>query len=199
MSPENSKERYEELAEKWLNNSITPEEAKEYAAWYNAGQEKGVDIPREFASGDRELRDRILSKVLGQPLPHKAPVRRIWARVAVAAAASVIVVLGLRFFLIRNSSANQQDIGANTNKQQDVSPGGDRAILTLADGSHITLDSAANGQLARQGNANIVKLDKGQLAYNTVYDKNKVSALFNSISTPRGGQYRVVLPDGSKV
>ena len=84
--------------------------------------------------------------------------------------------------------------------KNDVQPGGNKAILTLADGSSIVLDSAGNGTLSVQGNTKILKLASGSLAY----QQNRRSAepegpVFNMISTPRGGQYQVVLPDGSKV
>lgn len=86
--------------------------------------------------------------------------------------------------------------------KNDVQPGCNKAILTLADGSSIVLDSAGNGTLTTQGNTRILKLSGGSLAYqrspgaSTIPDAGPV---FNTISTPRGGQYQVVLPDGSKV
>jgi transmembrane sensor len=85
--------------------------------------------------------------------------------------------------------------------KNDVAPGSDKAVLTLADGSQITLDKAANGQLARQGATQVMKLDAGKLAYNTASSKEQapIQIAYNTISTPRGGQYQVLLPDGSKV
>jgi transmembrane sensor len=84
--------------------------------------------------------------------------------------------------------------------KNDVQPGGNKAILTLADGSSIVLDSAGNGTLSIQGNTKILKLASGSLAYQqnrhgTVAEQ----PVYNTISTPRGGQYQVMLPDGSKV
>ncbi len=78
-----------------------------------------------------------------------------------------------------------------------ILPGGDRAILTLADGSQIVLDSAVNGMLAEQGNAQVVKLSSGQIAYNL--QGNAHSEMLNTMSTPKGGQYQLTLPDGSRV
>ena len=63
----------------------------------------------------------------------------------------------------------------------------------------IALDNTTAGALAQQGNTKIIKLDSGLLAYNiTSYETIKLPQ-YNVISTPRGGQYKVVLPDGSKV
>lgn len=84
--------------------------------------------------------------------------------------------------------------------KNDVQPGGNKAMLTLSDGSSIVLDSADNGMLSVQGNTKVLKLANGQLAYQTGNHHGAGSTpLFNTISTPKGGQYQVVLPDGSKV
>lgn len=80
----------------------------------------------------------------------------------------------------------------------DRAPGGNVATLTLSDGSTIALDSVRNGTLAQQGNTSIAKLGNGQLAYNMLHEKPG-TVLFNTLTTPRGGQYRLVLPDGSGV
>ncbi|HEY8916861.1 MAG TPA: FecR domain-containing protein, partial [Chitinophaga sp.] len=68
--------------------------------------------------------------------------------------------------------------------------------LTLADGSSITLDDAANGTLASQGNTRVIKLN-GKLSYNAADNSQPLG--YNTIATPRGGQYQVELPDGSLV
>jgi hypothetical protein len=76
-------------------------------------------------------------------------------------------------------------------------PGKDRATLTLSDGQVIDLDSSGAGLLAQQGNTSIINKD-GKI----IYDPNKKGSgetIYNTISTPRGGQYQLVLPDGSKV
>jgi transmembrane sensor len=84
------------------------------------------------------------------------------------------------------------------NKKQDVSPGGNKAILTLSDGSTIVLDGAANGTLTQQGNSKIIKMTNGQLVYNSSSVK-PAEVLYNTITTPKGGQYQLILADGSKV
>ena len=85
--------------------------------------------------------------------------------------------------------------------KNDIKPGGNQAILTLADGTKIVLNKAAEGALARQGNTTVIKLNDGQLEYNkqTVSQIPTTKILYNTLSTPRGGQYRVTLPDGTLV
>lgn len=80
---------------------------------------------------------------------------------------------------------------------QEVQPGGNKAILTLGDGSQITLDSASNGMLSRQGNAKVIKLANGKLVYD-LGDGNTTTVMYNTVRTPRGGQYRITLPDGTE-
>ena len=69
--------------------------------------------------------------------------------------------------------------------KNDVLPGGNKAVLTLANGSTILLDSAQSGFLTQQGNAAIVKLNNGQLAYKTQHEK-PAEVFYNSLTTPRG-------------
>jgi ferric-dicitrate binding protein FerR (iron transport regulator) len=76
-------------------------------------------------------------------------------------------------------------------------PGGNKAFLTLADGSIVTLDSIQTGILAKQGDSRVVKLDSGLLAYNTLGNQGG-EPVYNVIATPRGGQYQVQLPDGTR-
>jgi transmembrane sensor len=83
-----------------------------------------------------------------------------------------------------------------------VPPGGNKATLTLASGARITLDSAHSGELTRQGNMRVIQLDSGRLAYETATSGKRQATspgTYNTITTPRGGQYRVVLADGTRV
>jgi ferric-dicitrate binding protein FerR (iron transport regulator) len=87
-------------------------------------------------------------------------------------------------------------------QSNDVAPGRNKAILQLADSSTIVLDESDTGVVAQQGSTKILKLTNGQLAYKAAasHELRAASQLaYNVISTPRGGQYQVVLPDGSKV
>jgi ferric-dicitrate binding protein FerR (iron transport regulator) len=95
--------------------------------------------------------------------------------------------------------AQNRDPAVAADHPHDIPPGGNKAILKLADGSEITLDNAQNGTLAQQGNIKIIKLDSGRLAYKGNTHNNGSEVLYNTIYTPRGGQYQITLPDGSLV
>jgi transmembrane sensor len=116
-------------------------------------------------------------------------------------AAAVLIVLSTTIFLWFMTRSKEAPVSTATITpaiSNDVPPGGNRAILTLADGSTIVLDSAANGKLTRQGGTQVIKLANGNLAY--VNGDNKMTEpVFNTMTTPRGGQYQLRLPDGSEV
>jgi transmembrane sensor len=104
------------------------------------------------------------------------------------------MVAGTYFLL--NNGQKQQQIASNQLAANDLPPGGNKAVLTLADGTKIILDNAANGNLANQGNTKVIKLDE-QIVYKASGNNSEV--YYNTISTPRGGVYQLVLADGSKV
>ncbi|MBS1603311.1 MAG: FecR domain-containing protein [Bacteroidetes bacterium] len=128
---------------------------------------------------------------------HRAPFLR---RARLRYAAVMLLALGAAVVVYRAYRQPGKDI---TRMQPlagpaDIPAGGNRAVLTLADGSRIVLDSAAAGKVASQGATQITKLDSGALAYHPG-GRGEQAIGVNTISTPRGGQYRVVLPDGSVV
>lgn len=120
--------------------------------------------------------------------------RRSWLRYA----AAVVLLLGatatVYFSLFREADPPAPAENGNLSK---VLPGGDRAVLTLADGSEIVLDSAGNGLLAQQGNVEVIKLANGQISY--ALKGAAQAGMMNTMRTPRGGQYQLNLPDGSRV
>lgn len=130
----------------------------------------------------------------------ETPVRKIsFGRIAAAASVLLLLTAAGWFMLSRSS---KPDVTTAAVIKNDVSPGGNKALLTLADGSTIVLDNAANGIVAEEGNATVVKLKNGQLVYKT--DKEQaagkaVEVAYNTLSTPKGGEYKIVLPDGSEV
>jgi len=120
-----------------------------------------------------------------------------WYRYLMAACIIVLISgVGL-FFLLHKKNADVAVEPVTKRFKNDIAPGGEKAILQLSDGRTIVLDKASNGELAKQGSTKVLKLDNGQLAYHAAGGAHEL--LYNTISTPRGGQYQVILPDGSKV
>ena len=127
----------------------------------------------------------------------KSPVQHWWR--TLIAASIFVAAAGSAFWLYRGKPT-PAIVSSAPAPIQDVQPGGDKAILTLADGSKIDLDSTANGVLTSQGNTLVAKLD-GHLAYNAAASASEKPATptFNILSTPRAGQFTLSLPDGTKV
>ena len=134
--------------------------------------------------------------------PQQLQIKRIplWK---IAVAASILFMVSFSIYFIF-APKTKNDIAKNNSTpqkvlKQDAAPGGNKATLTLANGSVIILEDADNGTLSEQGNIKIVKLDDGELAYNTSGEENNTEIVYNTISTPKGGQYQIVLADGTKV
>jgi len=126
--------------------------------------------------------------------------RRLIPLRKIAVAATVIGLLLLSTFILYDRNTSKETGNAEVSKQRfknDVLPGGDKATLTLADGSTVVLDDARNGTLAQQGSSKVIKVG-GKLLYDPT-NNNSREIVFNTISTPNGGQYQLELPDGSLV
>jgi ferric-dicitrate binding protein FerR (iron transport regulator) len=135
-------------------------------------------------------------------------------RRAMVAAAVLIFLVFCGWALLNRGKGGWPSVGATTRQPSvpdDVAPGGNKAMLTLADGSMINLDEKQNGLLVQQDGSRLIKEKDGQLAYrgdaarnNPVKDESSKSessktVSYNLLATPKGGQYELILPDGSKV
>lgn len=120
-------------------------------------------------------------------------IRRYWWAVA-----AVFLGAAVSLWVVTRKTASSPLVADRQSLQHDRAPGGNVAVLTLADGKSITLDSAHNGFLTEQGNVRVTKSADGELAYQQAKGAGR-PAVYNRLSTPRGGQYRLLLPDGSQV
>lgn len=126
-------------------------------------------------------------------MPHRSPVRRFRAIAAAACLAMLLGLGGYRIWLQHKTSVAAIGSAPLT---AEISPGHTGAILTLSDGRQIVLDSAANGNLASQGGSEVIK-ENGQLHYQHLTAATET--VYNTMTTPRGRQYALVLPDGTRV
>lgn len=115
-------------------------------------------------------------------------------------AAAVILFAAITVFWLYNNKSLPKGPSHQTivQKPNDVEPGKTKAVLTLADGRKIILDSAANGKLAQQGSA-VLENNNGQLVYNNNSGGEAYKNLFNMLSTNKGEIYATILSDGSKI
>jgi ferric-dicitrate binding protein FerR (iron transport regulator) len=168
----------------------------------NSVYEKTQDAAPAEHSSQQAFREVWQKLQLEQPETNASVIpissRRQWWKYAAAAAILLAVGLGIYRFTADKPSPAIVARQTVTNSPTDIQPGGNKAMLTLADGSVVALNDVANGVLANQGGTNVVKLANGELAYESG-NRQADAVLFNTIVTPRGGKYRLTLPDGSKV
>lgn len=115
-----------------------------------------------------------------------------------AIAASILLVAGFGWLFYDNY---RPDIKQDATYSNNIKPGGNKAYLTLSDGKRIILTDAANGEIARQSGIKVIKTADGQVIYEITEAQKLVkgAAIYNTIETPKGGQYQLKLPDGTKV
>jgi len=189
---------YMKLAEKWLNGTISPEEEAIFSEWYNENQDGVIQIPQAVAGNEKELAESMFKQI--ERRRRKAVVRPIYQTPLFRIAAAIIViVMGMVLYNTVNKPSTQS-LATINKTNNDLLPGGNKAILKLADGSQILLDSTANGNIASQGNTKVIKLGNGQLAYQAATGREgQMAAAINTLSTPKGGQYQITLVDGTTV
>ncbi len=194
------------LIEKYQSGTISSEEMQELNHWYHSFSDNKAEITLSTTLTEEDLSELIKNKTLAS-IAGEGGSRPFWVRhrrwLMPAAAAALAVILGTYF--LTQSSASTKEIPetetAETPPPQDLAPGGDKALLTLEDGSVIVLDSASKGIISLQDNIKVVKLANGQVVYEI--NGRQLSPVeetaYNTISTPRGGQFQVTLSDGTKV
>lgn len=194
------------LIEKYLNGAISAEERLQLDQWYSslADGEAALSVGSE---DEQEINERLQRRIFNTITRYGNHTRRLFFRgwqLPVIAASVILILVSISVYYYIHSAkltdaalAQKRSVPAATG----IVPGGNRALLTLADGSTIVLDSASNGMLSRQGNIKVLKLDNGLLSYTGQGVKKDANheTVFNTISTPRGGQYQVTLSDGTKV
>ena len=183
------KERLKELVNKYDTGSITLQEREELLAFYDSldfGELVDVNDPalQERAEGQYQ---KLISRAVATR--RYATVRRLWYRWAVAA--MLLLAIGVSRRLWQQKHKMQPAL------VQAIVPGHEGAILTLANGSQVLLDSTT-GIIAQQGHIRTVNTT-GQLTYTADTAAAAGPMVYNTLATPRARQYRLTLPDGTRV
>lgn len=112
----------------------------------------------------------------------------------IAAAASLLLLFSAGFYFFYRNSHLEADIVTN------ILPGGKKALLTLSNGITVNLDSIQPGNIITDSGFTIEKKANGELYYHSTGNRaTGATSAMNVISTPRGGEYTVFLPDGSSI
>jgi len=193
-----NKEQAQALLEKYKLGICTPEEKTLLERWYleESARQSMPEAPDEPAEEEQIIWNRIL-----ETLPAEPKILRFGKWYSIAAAAAILIFLSIGIYFVVDKPAHLQ-IARNQIHHNDIGPGGNKAILTLANGKKIVLPGARNGLLATQRHTEIKKTGDGKIVYTndqSLSDKSSADEQYNTITTPRGGQYQVTLPDGSRV
>ncbi|TDQ78102.1 FecR family protein [Sphingobacterium yanglingense] len=188
-----NQDEFTELLAKYREGQCTEQEKALLESWITFG---AFDGP---VYDDEKLKEKI--QRISVRLPIKERRRSNYTnlqRTIYIAASLAAILLAVWFFHINKNEAIQDRI-----KKEDVlayiEPGKDHAYITLANGQIINLEAATNGVLFDKTGVKINKLSSGEIVYEVNNDQNANLNAMNTIETPRGGQYRIILPDGTKV
>jgi transmembrane sensor len=206
---EDQLKRLSELEHKWLEGTISPEEEKEYMDWINRQENEANDIYVPSDANEQDHKERLFYSISSRIVAVKdnsmkarrGKVAMIGKRtMRYAAAILLVVALGSTIYFLNRPSNTALSSAQPVSKENNILPGGNKAVLILADGRTIVLDSAHRGQLAEQTGAKVIKTTDGELEYRVVNNLSNNSVVsYNTMTTPKGGQYQLRLPDGTRV
>ncbi|MGO4288907.1 FecR family protein [Chitinophaga sp. RAB17] len=173
------------------DNTATDEDISVYNAWCNSLQEQDLELNDLSDIEAQTLRN--IQKQTGQ-------VRRfvIIRRIAAAAVITGILAGSLYLYRYTNRSAVRPTPAATIAINNNISSGKNTATLTLANGKKIVLADSQDGKLTEQAGSEVTKTADGALEYHPVAT-GTVAPQYNKLSTARGEQYQITLPDGTKV
>lgn len=192
-SPENR-----DLFGKWSDEAYVVAQIKKYEAYDESRAKqlifKKIDrVTKKFIADDAPLP---ATPLLPSPSSDRrvSPLRTTWFRYA----AAVLIIVVLSIYFLENHYYPDKILQEGPGKGE-ILPGGNRAMLTLASGKTIILDSAGIGKLAVEEGVIIQKVADGDIVYSGTSEGLPRTLSYNTMSTPRGGQYKLLLPDGSRV
>ena len=198
--------QFQELIERYLSEQSSSEETKnlkqlindpEYLAKLGSIMDEQLANNPFLASDYPQVIERLKNGIEKDIAQQKKLERVSSLRIVrrwMAAAAVFILIASISFLWSKKRDTDSDGELTVTSSPIRITPGKDGAILTLSDNTTIVLDSAGNGIIATQNGSDVV-LNNGQLIYKT---KNHAGVAYNTMTTPKGRQFSLVLPDGTK-
>lgn len=185
------------LIDKYNNGTASPEERAWVDHWYmKEASGKRLTEEEDFEHLNQEIWEGTLKR---SGLSEKKPQPEIWSRIAAAAAVLLLIAAGTYFYKTAYLPDSPKKVQQYV---QDIPAGGNKAVLTLANGEKVILTDVGEGKIAEQAGINISKTAEGQLIYTidpASAQNANIPITYNTIETPKGGQYQINLPDGTRV
>lgn len=192
-----TREEYNSLYEKYIAGKCSEDELVELENYQDSLILK-EQVWDNTIMGDSEEIKQSIQIDLSNSIQEYNRIRKFKTRAWQSAAAAVLIIISTSIYYFQES---HEQVLVNTETprfKNDVAPGNNKAVLTLDDGSKIDLDDAKTGILASESNVDIKKTGEGKLEYTASIQDAKIIK-YNVLRTPMGGEYQLVLPDGSKV
>jgi ferric-dicitrate binding protein FerR (iron transport regulator) len=193
--------RLKELFQKYVDKTISEEEYAELFAYIRNPETKEQVLAFMDEHNKQVQSDALVHEIDWDGMyqnitsskksagPKRLPLWKYFA------AAAVFLVASFTLYYFVGTEEKREPLAYHN----DILPGGDKATLTLADGSQIVLDNHPTGKLATQGDISIERDAKGQIVYKVKGEGEDQNQKINTLATPAGGKFSVVLSDGSKV
>lgn len=206
--------RHRILIKKYLfGEKLTDQELREIKIWISDPEhrrlfddmmdETGPDILPETDIEQPDLEEKLQEFKARYILPNSTdntqPTGFRWKTLIPYAAAAVVIFIATFAFIVFKYQNKTENNHLVSQQEENILPGSDKALLTLADGSVVSLSDVEQGKIALQGGLLVEKKADGSLAYSLETRERPAEMVYNTVTTPRGGQYRVALPDGSIV
>ncbi len=207
-----AKDRIYELLLKLFQGELSLEEEEELALWIESFQDDEEwtqqlqSVWMEYEPEERMEKEKAEVLLKRITRKEKAPFierkriyfdRKMLKWAAVAAIIGLLLAFTIKYLLPGREIESK--VVVQQQKETPITPGGNRAVLTLSNGKSIALDSSQKGLLANNGNGKVLKISSGVLKLQKEAESASSSITYNTITTPRGGQYEVILSDGSKI
>lgn len=182
--------KFRDIIDRYLKGMASPSEIRAVESFFESYRKEGKAWPQELMGDAYESEKRILQGIT-EKYAATTKRRHHFLNTAWKVAATLLVLIGVGYaaYVFEFGHTPQAVVSA-------LPAGGDKAILRLADGTEIPLDSTGGIAIPNQGSVSITN-QNGELSY-AVYQRPE-EILYNTITTPRGGQYQVALADGTKV
>ncbi|NIG55105.1 FecR domain-containing protein [Chitinophaga sp. Cy-1792] len=181
------------LSRKYLSGTASDAEKAALLQWYNAYSEGELTAILEAMPEEDEaaLEARMLQRLHTVTGTGRPKVRSLSGRVIKIAAAAVMVGV------IAGGWAWRKHAAIGDKRAVATIAAGKNPVLILEDGSFVTLDSTQDGVLSQQGQA-VVSKSASTLSYQQRGNAD-AAVHYNTLKTPKGGQFRLILPDGTSV
>jgi transmembrane sensor len=188
-----NREEYQQLIHKVSDGMATDNELALYNRYFHAYQ-KSEEWEESEMGPQQELKLKLDQLVFEQiRLRPTLSLKPLIFKIAIAAV--LFIAVGIFLYPHLRPLVKENEIA----KKAVIVPGGNKAYLTLGNGKRIELNDASRGQLAKEAGVEIRKTGDGQLVYSIKEQPASDQTLINTIETPKGGRYQVLLPDGTKV